>query len=299
MNELIFSKDYALKINDYIENFLDYIDVSKNTVKTYSVGLKSFASYLSKNNIKNPAREDIINYRECIRVNLKPTTVNSYMIAIRTFYDWLEYENITKNVAKKIKGLKLEQKHLKRGLSKDEVVKVLSYCENTRERLMLELMITCGLRCNEVVNIQLKDIYNDKGIVMMLIQGKARDGEKQDAVKIDNRVFETMKEYIKEYNIDNYLFTSTSNHNNRGKLSTMTVRRIINNLFIKAGLDREKLSPHSTRHTTCELALEMGVSLKETSEFMRHKSIQTTLIYSKEYEARNSKIANELANIIF
>ena len=59
------------------------------------------------------------------------------------------------------------------------------------------------------------------------------------------------------------------------------------------------LSPHSTRHTSCELALENGLDLREVSEFMRHKSLNTTLVYSKELDKRNSMVANTLANVVF
>jgi integrase/recombinase XerC len=134
---------------------------------------------------------------------------------------------------------------------------------------------------------------------MLKVLGKARGGLKQDSVKIDYRLFELIQEYVKEFNITDYLFVSTSNHNSNGKLTTKTIRYIVTNLFKKAGLDMERLSTHSTRHTTVELALESGMAIQEVSEFVRHKSISTTLVYSKELEQRNSVIANKLADIIF
>ena len=160
-------------------------------------------------------------------------------------------------------------------------------------------MINCGLRCNEVVNIKLTDFYNDKGIVMMKVLGKARNGIKQDSIKIDNRLFALIEEYVKQYNIQDYLFVSTSNHNTNGKLTTKTIRYIVKNLFEKAGLDMDMLSTHSTRHTTCELLLEKGMPIQEVSEFMRHKSINTTIVYSKELEQRNSQASNILCDEIF
>ena len=300
MKELVLNENKKIIVGNYVERYLDYIDVSDNTIKTYNVGLLQFVDYLKNNNIQEPIREDIIAFREHLKEEqLKPNTINAYLIAVRNFYNWLEYEGITKDITKKIKGIKLERKHLKRGLSLEEIKKVLSVCKDTREQLLIKLMINCGLRCNEVVNIQLSDFYDDKGIVMMKVLGKARSGLKQDSIKIDNRLFELIQQYVNEYGINDYLFVSTSNHNTNGKLTTKTIRYIVKNLFEKAGLDMEMLSTHSTRHTTCELLLEKGIPIQEVSEFMRHKSINTTIVYSKELDARNSQASNILCDEIF
>lgn len=282
-----------------INSFLNYLDVSDNTVKTYNVGLIQFNEYLKNNNIKEPTREDIIRFKEHLKENHKPNTINAYLIAIRNFYSWLEYENIAKDISKKVKGIKLERKHLKRGLSQEEIKKVLNVCKDTREELMIKLMITCALRINEVRNIRLEDFYDDKGIVMLKVLGKARSGLKQDSVKIDDRIFELIKKYCEEYKVTDYLFYSTSNNNNGNMMTTTAFRLIVNGLFKKANLDMEKLSPHSTRHTSVELALESGIPIQEVSEFVRHKSINTTMIYAKELNQRNSTIANTLGNFVF
>ena len=299
MEKIILKPNNDIKMNTYVTSFLEYIDVAPKTIETYKIALKQFCDYLYENDIKNPTREEIIAYREYLKSYLKPNTVNSYLIAVRNFYDWLEYEEITKNVTKGIKGIKLETKHLKRGLSVEEIKKVLDVCKDKREVLLIKLMINCGLRCNEVVNIQLQDFYDDKGVIMLKVLGKARGGLKQDSVKIDYRLFELIQEYVKEFNITDYLFVSTINHNSNGKLTTKTIRYIVTNLFKKAGLDMERLSTHSTRHTTVELALESGMAIQEVSEFVRHKSISTILVYSKELNQRKSVIANKLADIIF
>ena len=299
MEQLVLNENKNITIKEYINKYLDYIDVSDNTIKTYNVGLLQFIEYLKNKNIQEPTREDIIAFREYLKQDHQPNTINAYLIAIRNFYGWLAYEGITKDITKKIKGIKLERKHLKRGLSLEEIRKVLNVCKDTREELLVKLMINCGLRCNEVVNIQLTDFYNDKGIVMMRVLGKARNGLKQDSIKIDNRLFELIQSYVKEYGIEDYLFVSTSNNNTNGKLTTKTIRYIITNLFKKADLDMQMLSTHSTRHSTCELLLEKGMPIQEVSEFMRHKSINTTITYSKELEQRNSQASNILCDEIF
>ena len=297
-NELILNGN-ELTLENLIGRYLKYIDVCDNTIKTYNVGLIQFMQYLKDKNIKIPTRDDVINFREYLKAEHKPNTINAYLIAVRNFFSWLEYENIAKDVTKKIKGIKLEKAHLKRGLSKDEIKEVLDVCKDTREQLLIKLMITCGLRINEVANIQLQDFYNDKGVVMLRVLGKARNGLKQDSVKIDERLFELIKEYCKEYGVRDYLFYSTSNNNYGNKMCTKCLREIINGLFKRAELDTDMLSPHSTRHTTVELALESGISIQEVSEFVRHKSINTTMLYAKELNQRNSQIANTLGDFVF
>lgn len=286
-------------VKDYVEKFLNFIDVEEKTRDTYKIALKQFCGYLMSKGINTPTRDEIIEYREFLKENHKPTTVNSYLIAIRNLYSYLEYEGITKDITKNIKGIKLEQKHLKRGLSKEEINKVLDVCKDNRERLMVKMMINLGLRCNELVNIQLEDFYDDKGVIMLKVLGKARNGLKQDSIKVDNRLFDMISDYVREYSITDYLFTSTSNHNKDGKLTTKTIRLTITNLFKKADLDMNMLSTHSTRHTTCELLLENGVDIREVSEFLRHKSLSTTLVYSKEINQRNSQTSNVLADMLF
>ena len=298
MNSLIMKRNNNIIIEPLIKRFLDYIDVSDNTIKSYNVGLLQFNEYLKENNIKMPTRDDVIEFREFLKITHKPNTVNAYLIAVRNFYSWLEYEGITKDVTKKIKGIKIEKHHLKRGLSQNEIKQVLSVCKDIREELLIKIMITCALRINEVRNIRISDFYNDKGIIMLKVLGKARNGLKQDSVKIDNRIFELIKQYCKEYDVKDYLFYSTSNNSKGNMMSTTSFRKIVNNLFKKAKLDMEMLSPHSTRHTSCELALQSGIALQDVSEYMRHKSINTTMVYVKELNQRNSQIVNTLGDMI-
>ncbi|MBR5303472.1 MAG: tyrosine-type recombinase/integrase [Candidatus Gastranaerophilales bacterium] len=299
MKEIVLKRNNELTLEPLMKKFLNYIDVSDNTMKTYNVGLVQFCYYLKDNNIKEPTREDIINFREYLRETHKPNTVNAYLIAIRNFYSWLEYEDISKDISKKIKGIKLERHHLKRGLSPEEIKKIIDVCKDTREELIIKLAITCALRINEIRNIRIEDFYDDKGVVMLKVLGKARDGLKQDSVKIDDRIFELIKQYCKEYNVKDYLFYSTSPNNYGNMMTTTSLRKIINNLYKRAGLDMEKLSPHSTRHTSVELALESGIPIQEVSEFVRHKSINTTMVYAKELNQRNSQIANTLGDFVF
>ena len=281
-----------------IDRFVSYIDVSENTMITYKRSLKQFFRYLKNNNIINPTRDNILEFKEYLKENNKPNTVNLYLASVKNFFKWLEYEGITKDITKNIKSVKMSKNHIKRGLTKEEIKKVLDNCRNTREELLIKLMITCALRTNEVVNIRLDDFYIESGVVLLKVLGKGRNGIKQDIVKIDNRIYDLIKKYCQEYNIKDYLFTSTSNHNINGKLNTITIRRIITELFKRSKIDMSRITAHSTRHTSVELALESGMSIQEVCEMARHSNISTTMIYSKEIKQRESSFANILADYV-
>lgn len=289
-----------LRFNNFKEDFLNYIDVSEKTIETYNIAINQFICYLLENDIKNPTRQDIINFRENLKENHKPTTINGYMIALRNFFKYLKHENIYENITEDVKGVKIETHHLKRSLSQEEVQEVLKHCKNDKEVLMIKLMISCALRCNEVINIELSDFYNDGGVIMLKVLGKGRDGYKQDSVKIDSRLYQNIKEYINRYNIVDYLFTSNSNNNNGGKLTTKTIRTTIKRIFEDSGLDNiDLLTAHSLRHTSATLALRNGMSIEEVSENLRHKDISTTQIYIDELNKKESLFANKLCDMLY
>lgn len=298
--DLAIKDNKSINIINFKEGFLNYIDVSEKTIETYDIALNQFGEYLLSNGINQPTREDIIDYREYLKVSHKPNTVNSYMIAIRNFFAYLEYEGIYKNVTENIKNIKIENRHIKRGLSPEEIKRVLNVCKNERETLITKLMIGCALRCNELVNIRLEDFKSNGEVIMLNILGKGRDGYKQDQVKIDNRLYLEIKNYVKKYNITDYLFTSDSNNSKGNKLSTRTIRSIAKRIFIDAGLDSiDLLSAHSFRHTACDLSLESGMDLYEVSENMRHKSITTTMIYKNELDKRKSLFTDQLCDMMY
>ena len=103
MNQLFIKNGNSeiFSVTNYVNEFLNYIDVSEKTKETYKIALKQFCEYLLGKGINTPTREDIIEYREELKKEHKPNTVNSYLIAIRNLYDYLEYEGITKTLQRK------------------------------------------------------------------------------------------------------------------------------------------------------------------------------------------------------
>lgn len=297
MSGIILKENKEILIEDMITKYLNYIDVSDNTIRTYNVGLMQFLEYLKNSNIKQPTREDIISFREYLQENHKPTTINSYLIAVRNFYSWLEYEGIAKDISKKVKGMKIGNEHKRNSLTEEECRLVLANAKDIREEVIFLLATTCGIRANELVNIQLQDFKLKQGVICLYLLGKARD-YKEDFVIVDESVYKLIAEYVKKYNITDYLFTSTSHHNTNGKLTTKTIRLIIKNMFRRVGIEGEEYSCHSCRHTFATLSIKNGQDIREVSQALRHKSLATSMIYIHDLEKINNKCSNSVTNTL-
>ena len=295
--EIIEFQGKNLNLSQLKEKYLNYIDVSDNTVKTYDIGLLQFINYLQNNNIQYPTREDIIAFRNELEKEHKPTTVNSYIVAIRNFFNWLEYEGISKNIAKNIKGMKVSNEHKREALTVEQCKEVLDSAKDIREKVIFLLATTCGIRANELVNIRLQDFKDKNGTVCLYLLGKGRD-YKQDYVIVTNEILDLIKRYISEYNISDYLFVSNSNHNKNGKLTTKTVRLIIKQMFERVGIVGDEYSCHSLRHTFATLSILNGTDIREVSQALRHKSIQTSMIYIHDLERLNNKCSATVASAL-
>lgn len=286
-----------LQIKDYVNKFLNYIDVKDKTIETYKIALKQFCNYLQENQIKQPTRENIIEYREIIKETLKPNTVNSYLIAIRNLYNYLEYEGITKNITKNIKGMNVGNEHKRNALNEEQCKNILDNALNNREKIIFLLGVVCGLRANEIVNIQINDFKEKDGKICLYVLGKARD-YKEDFVIVPNDLFELINDYVEENRINNYLLISNSNHNHNGKLTTKTIRLIVKNMFKRIGLDSEEYCFHSCRHSFATLSIKNGIDIREVSQALRHKSIATSLIYIHDLEKLNNGCSNSVSDLL-
>ena len=295
--EIIEQNNFVQTKEKLIKDFFAYIDVSKKSQKTYLNGINAFYEYISINNIENPTREDILGFREHIKKHLSVSTVNTYMISVRNFFKWLEYSGIYKNITENVKGVKIGETHRKEPLTKEQCQEMLNNVKNSRERVIFLLATTCGLRANELVNIRLEDFKLKQGKVCLYVLGKDRDF-KEDFVIIDTQVYKYIQEYIQEYNITDYLFVSSSNNNNKGQLTTKTIRLIVKSMLKRIGIDSDEYSLHSLRHTFATLSLKNGQDIRSVQQALRHKSLSTSMIYIHDLEKLENGCSNSVSNLI-
>lgn len=288
-----------------LKNYIDYIDATPKTVETYSKALKQFYSYTERNQIKQPTRQDIINFREYLEQNHKASTVNTYIIAIRQFFKWTEQNGIYANIADHVKGKKISREPKKDYLTPVQIKTILRSIDRTslsgkRDYALITLMVTCGLRDIEVNRANIEDIRTQGINTVLFLKGKGRD-DKNEYVIIPEQVELALREYLKERNATSTqpLFTSISNHSNNERLTTRSISRIVKKAFVSCGYDSNRLTAHSLRHTAVTLALQSGNSLQEVQQFARHTNINTTMIYAHNLEKQSNKCSNSIATELF
>ena len=303
-------------INNGIENsfreelfnrWISFLDVSSKTTETYNKAIKQFICYLHNNNINQPTRQTVLNYKEYLKQSeLKPTTIQCYITTVKLFFHWTKQENIYPDVADKIKGAKLTTEHKKDYLTTTQVSNLLNSIDtNTikgiRDFAILSLMITTGLRTIEIIRANIEDFRTLGDFKVLYIQGKGRE-DKSEYVKISTEVETFIRKYLttrKNKNSNEPLFTSIAHRNTEQRLTTRSISRIVKEHLISCGLNSDRISAHSLRHTTATLNLMNGGTLEETRQLLRHTSINTTLIYSHNLDRIKNNSELRVAKAIF
>jgi integrase/recombinase XerC len=229
--------------------------------------------------------------------------VKTYLTATRLFFRWLEQEGLYKNIADKIKGAKVEHGHKKDALTVDQVKDVIdTFTADTeastakRDYAIFCLMVTCGLRTIEVVRADLEDLRTLGSKTVLYVQGKGKD-EKSEYVIITREVEKAIRSYLAtrtDATDKAPLFSSTSNNSKGKRLTTRTISGIVKERLKLAGLNSNRLTAHSLRHTAVTLSLLGGSTLQEARQFARHSNIATTEIYAHNLE----RIANPCEGIV-
>ena len=296
----------AVLSDDLYNKWLAFIDVKPKSIVTYTRSIKQFAAYLHNNEITRPTREDIIKYRERLKENHKPATVQSYLAAVKLFFKWCEQEKIYENVSKNVKGCKIEEKHKKDYMSAKQVSKILKGIDTTtlaglRDYALLALMATTGIRTIEAQQANIEDMRTRGEITVLYLHGKGKD-EKCDFVKIAEPVETAIRAYLSKrgsVKADEPLFSSYAHRNAGGRMTTRSISRIAKNSLLQAGFNSDRLTAHSFRHTAATLNLLNGATLEETQQLMRHKNINTTMIYVHELERDKNNSESRIASAIF
>ena len=304
------TKQLVLKqsnLEDLFKQFIIFIDASPNTIRTYRGSLKQWFIYLRQNQIVQPTAETVRQYREYLQENgKKPTTVKNYIIAVKRFFQWTEEADLYPNVAKHIKSGHISKNFKRDYLTGSQARQILGHIDRStlkgkRDYAMLVTMLTMGLRTIEVVRANIDDIRTKGNTTVLYVQGKGHE-DKDDLIRMPQHVESAIRDYLsvrKANDLSEPLFTSTSNHNVDGRMTTRSIRRIVKTAFISAGYDSPRLTAHSTRHTAATLSLLNGASLQQTQELLRHRNIGTTEIYAHNIDATTNPAATDVEKAIF
>jgi len=270
-----------------IEDFLAAQDVRPISKEVYRKGMERFFSWISSNGIQQPDREAILRFKTfLIELNLAANTVNSYLVAVKRFFAYLEGKRLYPDIAKGVKGAKQPKVHLREALTISQVQEMLAAIDTStirgkRDFSMINLMARTGLRTIEVIRADVEDIKQQGGEALLFVQGKGRDS-KDDFVILTDAALRPIRRYLKARgSLDQKapLFVSLSDRNKGQRLTTKTIREAVKNYLKKVNIDSPKLCAHSLRHFFATQALKAGSPLLQVKDAMRHASIETTQKY--------------------
>jgi integrase/recombinase XerD len=251
---------------------------SNKTKSTYVFAIKKFLEYAEN---KDLSEELVKDYIQQILKTQNPSSVSVALSAIEFFYKTILKKEI------KIPHPK-RNKPLPEVLTINEVSKLIKATTNPKHKLIIKLLYGCGLRVSELVNLKKQDFDFEEEIIFI----RQAKGRKDRFVKIPNKMKEELQAFSK-LNNENYFFPS----NRGGKLSTATIRKIVEKSRKKAKLNK-RVHPHTLRHSHATHLLEQGTDLRIIQKLLGHLDIKTTQIYTHISKQSIKKIKSPIDEII-
>lgn len=294
-------------IVSHITDFLDYCEVEKglspitsknyhNFLKVFANWLKDVQSYSLKPHELTPElvwdyRLHLSRHKDASGAFIKKSTQNYYLIALRNLLNYFTARDIVSLPAEKIKLSKLTEKDKKiKFLSFAQIEKLLNMpdmttLEGQRDRAILEVLFSTGLRVAELVSLNmrqfdLKNLIANKIENMELpVNGK---GGSVRTVYFAPRALKWLAQYLKTRK-DMYpaLFINYSKKDdeNNHRLSIRSIERLVKKYNMMAGLPVDS-TPHTLRHSFATDLLQQGADMRSVQELLGHKNIMTTQIYT-------------------
>ena len=267
----------------HIDNFLKYLgverDASSHTLRAYRKDLEDFFRFVS---IK-PEDVELADVRGFIadqmRSGLNKTTVSRRLASIRSFFKFLYREGYKKSNPAKLVPNPKTPKLLPNFLSVDDTFSLVEKPQgpgllSARDRAILELLYSSGLRVSELSGLDAEDINTKEGLVK--VKGK---GKKERIVPVGSKALDAVKSYLVERialkRKDKALFLNRIG----SRLTDRGVRRIVVKYARMIGIGG-RIGPHALRHTFASHLLQGGADLRVIQELLGHSSLSTTQKYT-------------------
>ncbi|MEW6599620.1 MAG: site-specific tyrosine recombinase XerD [Nitrospirota bacterium] len=281
---------------DPVERFLNYLTVEKglsaNTIEAYRRDIQKFSQFLQGNgaDISGFSRSDLLSFLNYLRDSgNQANTVARNLASLRGFCKFMLMEGIFKEDPVENLLTPKGWKRIPRIIGTDEISSLLKMPEGNklslRDRAILEIMYSSGLRASEVVNLKVGDINFEAGFLTII--GK---GSKQRVVPVNEQALLTIRKYMDESRpvflkkrASNYLFLAKG-----GK--PMTRQRLWQLIKKYSSALSVKISPHTIRHCFASHLLDGGADLRALQKMLGHTDISTTQIYTKVTPDRLRKI---------
>lgn len=283
------SNEYLDEIGfeDLIEDYILEMDIqsySENTLKTYSSILHSFHNFLLNEKRLNDEKGLLRSFKKYLQHLKRDNNVSqNYMylvtVVVKKFFEFAEID-----VKEEIKAPK-RTKSLPKSLNEQEVYNLIHAKDNLydpdksnpqnisrlRNKLILTLLYSTGLRVSELIKLQIKYIDFDERTIR--IRGK---GEKDRLVIFDETTNDLIQEYLEKRGVENkYLFVNQRNK----KLTPRYVQYMIKEYAQEANIER-RVTPHILRHSFATHLLKNGVDIRAIQQLLGHSNLSTTQIYT-------------------
>lgn len=283
-----------------IHSFLSYLRVEKalsqNTIDAYRRDLEKFSEFATERGLKKPAqvkRGDIVDFLGTLYVRkLDARSVARHLVSLRQLFRFLLAEElIPEDPVVTVESPKFRQS-LPEFLSVEEVDRLLSQPDASstlglRDKAMIELLYSAGLRVSELCNLAVDDLHVEAGSLRCI--GK---GNKERLVPVGKRALTVLQLYILKARPE-ILGERTSKYlflNRRGsKLDRINFWKTLGLYGRKAGL-RKALKPHMLRHSFATHLLDRGADLRSVQIMLGHSDISTTQIYTHVVEERLKQV---------
>lgn len=295
------NQDAAQHGEELLSLYRDYLRLEKNmtsnTVEAYTDDVGKLLLYLKDAGLQPESvkLENLEHFAAGLHdIGITPRSQARILSGVRSFYKFLLMDRRIDAIPTELLPSPKIGEHLPEVLSVEEIDRIisgidLSEKEGQRNRAIIEMLYSCGLRVSELCNLLISDIWRDEGFVKVM--GK---GRKERFVPISGRALRELslwEECRCHINIrpgnEDYVFLSFK----RGrKLSRITVFHIVKVLAENAGITKE-ISPHTFRHSFATHLLEGGANLRAIQEMLGHESIATTEIYT---HLDNSRLREEI-----
>ena len=256
--------------------------LSQNTIEAYMRDIKQFQHFILHRYDclpKDVARENIERYMDWLYDRgSKKSSQARQLSGIKSFFNYLLLKDMIASSPAELILPPKPAKVLPDTLSTDEIDRMIATIDDSspkgiRDKAILEVLYSCGLRVSELCNLRLGDLFFGEGYIRII--GK---GDKQRLVPISGVACERIQRYKEvrtKKTTEDTLFL-----NNRGtKLTRVMIFNIIKQAALLAGIDKS-ISPHTLRHSFATHLLEGGANIRQVQEMLGHESILTTEVYT-------------------
>ena len=289
-NDMQTDNKSANKVNaDIIGKYRRYMKLernySENTLDAYMSDLQKLLDYVGSEglHVLDVKLDDLRNFvAALVDIGISARSQSRILSGVRTFYTFLILDGYIEDDPTELLEWPKIGEHLPEVLSVEEVDRLEQACdlskwEGQRNRTIIEVLFSCGLRVSELINLRLSDLFlNEKFIRVM---GK---GKKERLVPISESAVKELQYWFMDRNLmkikpgeEDFVFLNRRG----GHLTRMMIFTIVRRLAEAAGIEKT-ISPHTLRHSFATALLEGGANLRAIQDMLGHERISTTQIYT-------------------